>query len=67
MKVVEILNGEKKMKVLVIRPNTFCNAEKVKELEKIKPNEGGVVLVPSYCDYEFGEIDEIKIEGRKEK
>lgn len=49
------------MKVLVIKPNIFCTAEQCKNLEKIKPNEGGVIVLPSYCEYEFGEIDRLKV------
>jgi hypothetical protein len=44
MKVVEILNGEKKMKVLVIKPIKVCSAEEMQKLADIKPNEGGVIV-----------------------
>jgi hypothetical protein len=59
---VHILRKEvMKMKVLVIKPIKVCSAEEMQKLADIKPNEGGVVVLPSYCEYEFGEIDRLKV------
>ena len=53
----------KNQKVLVIKPRTFATGEQIQKLNEIKPNINGAVIIPNYCDYEFGEIERIVIEG----
>jgi hypothetical protein len=55
----------KGQKVLVIKPRTFATGEQIQKLNEIKPNINGAVIIPNYCDYEFGEIERIVIEGSK--
>lgn len=49
------------MNVLVIKPIKVCSVEEMQKLKDIKPSEGGVVVLPSYCEYEFGEIDRLQV------
>lgn len=52
----------KNQKVLVIKPVKHTTAEEQKQIEQIQP-KNGKILLPNWCDYEFGEISNVIIEG----
>lgn len=54
----------KNQKVLVIRPVKHTTAEEQKQIEQIQPKNGKVIL-PQWCEYQFGEISNVIIEGGK--
>ena len=51
-------------KVLVIKPVKICTNEELEELQKIK-EKNGIIILPHWCEYEFGEIDSILVKINK--
>jgi hypothetical protein len=55
----------KEQKVLVIRPVKHTTAEEQKQIEQIQPKNGKVIL-PQWCEYQFGEISNVIIGNQGE-
>jgi hypothetical protein len=53
----------KNQKVLVIKPIKHTTAEEQKQIEQIQPKNGKVIL-PQWCEYQFGEISNVILEER---
>jgi hypothetical protein len=55
----------KNQKVLVIKPVKHTTAEEQKQIEQIQPKNGKVIL-PQWCEYQFGEISNVIIGNQGE-
>lgn len=55
----------KNQKVLVIKPLKHTTAEEQKQIEQIQPKNGKVIL-PQWCEYQFGEISNVIIGNQGE-
>lgn len=55
----------KNQKVLVIKPVKHITTEEQKQIEQIQPKNGKVIL-PQWCEYQFGEISNVIIGNQGE-
>lgn len=61
----QVTYKNEKQKVLIIRPSKFAKADEEKRLKDIKPDCNGIIHIPVWCDYEFGEIERIIVKGEE--